>query len=85
MKKEKATKKKCGRGVESRHLEKCPKCGKRCGAPIFWGYPAPEDRADMEQGARDGRLVFGGCCISGDEAKWECTSCEHRWGRLDYE
>ena len=61
-----------------RRPKKCPECGSSRVATILWGMPAfSEIKDDLEAG----RIVIGGCCIDDNDPKWECTDCEHRWGR----
>ena len=58
----------------SRKPAKCPVCGSDKIASIQYGYPAfsPELQADMAAG----RVVLGGCCITGDDPAWKCIDCE---------
>lgn len=54
--------------------EKCPKCGCERIAVILYGEPAGSEKLmdDMQAG----RIVLGGCCITGDDPKWQCTGGE---------
>lgn len=56
--------------------EKCPSCGGKKIADILWGMPdfSPELEDDMEKG----RIVLGGCVVTGDDPEWECTACQTR-------
>ena len=51
----------------------CPKCGSEKIATILYGLPnlTPETQKAFD----DGRLVSGGCEISGDDPAWQCTEC----------
>ncbi len=56
----------------------CPGCKKDNVALIFWGYPG-----DMDwylQAIKDKEIVGGGCCVSNNDPKWQCTDCHYRWG-----
>lgn len=59
----------------------CPKCNSGNVAEIFWGYPATMDGISKE--LEQGTLVLGGCCVSGNDPKWECNECSFRWGKRD--
>jgi hypothetical protein len=72
-----------GKAAKAGHLKKCPACGKRCGAPIFYGMPTAECMADLMQGAKDGMVVIGGCCVTDHDPRWRCTNCGHAWGKFD--
>jgi len=56
----------------------CPECNKDHAAVIFWGYPADVDW--YLKAIDDKEIVAGGCLISNDDPKWECTDCHHTWG-----
>jgi len=30
---------------------------------------------DLEQDIESGRIVLGGCCLTGDDPVWKCTQC----------
>jgi len=53
---------------------KCPKCGSERVARILYGEPMGSEAlmADLKAG----RIVLGGCCITGDDPKWQCLECE---------
>lgn len=59
----------------------CPDCGSEKIASILYGYPSddPKLHADIDEG----KIVLGGCCITGSEAEWQCFKCETRMFR-DY-
>ena len=53
----------------------CPICG-RPGVPIEYGMPGPE----MVDEAEAGRIVLGGCVVTGYDPDWACTGPErHVW------
>jgi hypothetical protein len=59
----------------------CLECGSRRVAVILWGTP---DFSDLElwRKEREGRIVFGGCIVMGDEPRWECVDCGQQYDRL---
>lgn len=61
---------------------KCPKCGSAKVAAIKYGLPAFDEELERELEA--GRVVLGGCVITGDDPEWQCNECEHQWGSLDF-
>ena len=53
----------------------CPICGSP-GVRIAYGMPGP----DMIDAAEEGRLVLGGCVVTGFDPEWACTGPEqHVW------
>lgn len=54
----------------------CPDCGGRA-VPILYGYPLGE----IIEAADRGEAELGGCEVTGDDPRWHCRSCGHRWGR----
>ena len=56
----------------------CPSCGARPMATIRYGLQqlTPELAEELESG----RVTLGGCCVSDDDPRWECSEC----GRLIY-
>jgi len=58
----------------------CPECNKNNVAIIFWGFPGNDE---VIQAIYDKKIVPGGCLISDDDPKWECTDCHHQWGARD--
>ena len=59
----------------------CAQCNKNNVAVIFWGYPADVD-AHLKE-IDDKEIVVGGCLVSNNDPKWECTDCHFRWGIRD--
>jgi hypothetical protein len=59
----------------------CPQCNKNNVAVIFWGYSADEDA--YFKAIEDKEIVAGGCIVSDNDPKWECTDCFNRWGARD--
>lgn len=58
--------------------EKCPKCGSENIAEIFWGMPAMDE--DLERRIEEGKIVIGGCCITGFAPDWHCNDCGCEFG-----
>jgi len=59
----------------------CPSCGSDKTCVIFWGYPA-----DMEwylKAIAKKEIAPGGCNISDNDPKWECSDCKNRWGKRE--
>lgn len=54
--------------------EKCPKCGSERIAEILFGLPAFSD--ELQKDIDEGRVVLGGCCVSGEDPEWKCMDCE---------
>jgi hypothetical protein len=56
-----------------RKPKKCPKCEGTKIADIQYGMPdfSPELRMDLDEG----KIVLGGCCVSGDDPEWQCVEC----------
>ena len=63
---------------------KCPQCGRRKGAEISYGYPAPDAWPEIEKLIGEGRTVLGGCCIGEEDPQYRCTSCGHEWGKAEH-
>ena len=55
----------------------CPKCGSVSIARIVYGLPG----AELMEESRDGKIVLGGCVITGDNPIHACRECGCRWGR----
>jgi hypothetical protein len=48
-----------------RKSKTCPKCGSFRIATILYGMPAYSPELMKEE--KEGKIVFGGCCITGDD------------------
>ena len=59
----------------------CPKCGSDSVAAILWGMPAYSEQ--LESDLEEGRVVLGGCCVTGDDPEWHCNACGREWGHCD--
>ena len=59
--------------------KKCPSCGSRSVGRITYGMPAMNRELDNDLAS--GRLVLGGCVVSGDEPDCHCNECSHEWRR----
>lgn len=58
----------------------CPKCGSKDIAEILWGMPVYDEKLihDLEEG----RIVLGGCCITGEDPDWHCNDCGYEFGAM---
>jgi hypothetical protein len=59
----------------------CPKCGKSSIAEIIWGYVT--DVESIRNELDKGEMILGGCLVTDNDPKWECTDCFNRWGKRD--
>jgi hypothetical protein len=59
----------------------CPHCASPNTAIIFWGLPGNIE--EIEKEIRKKKVVLGGCIVSENDPKWECTDCQFRWGKRD--
>lgn len=57
---------------------KCPECGSENIAEILWGEPAFSK--ELEHDLETGRIVLGGCCITGEDPEWHCNDCGCEFG-----
>ena len=53
---------------------KCPKCGSARVAKILYGMPIGLDGIGADLDA--GKIVLGGCELTGDDPAWQCLDCE---------
>lgn len=65
----------------SKKPKKCPVCGSTRVAPIMYGLPAPNP--ELWRKVEEGRLVLGGCRITGDDPSWKCVEGEATFYRRD--
>ena len=56
--------------------KKCPKCGHSPVGKILWGMPRMDDKLQELMDA--GKIIIGGCCLSPDDATWECSKCHQQ-------
>ena len=59
--------------TNARNKTQCSKCDSFKVARIIYGMPDFTDR--LEKLEEQGKIVFGGCSISGNDPKYECTEC----------
>jgi hypothetical protein len=52
--------------------DKCPKCGSSKAVKIIYGEPSYEDSLEAEAG----KIILGGCEITGNDPCWGCTDCK---------
>ena len=55
----------------------CPNCDAPNPVPIVYGMPGPE----LAKKAEEGRVVLGGCCVTGEDPQWRCRKCGYEWRR----
>ncbi len=58
---------------------RCPHCASQQVVPIVYGYPSIE----MAKKAEQGKLLLGGCCITGSDPEWHCKDCLYRWKQAE--
>jgi hypothetical protein len=56
--------------------QRCPICGGQT-VPIIYGLPDP-NQVSIED-VEAGRIVLGGCMVSGDEPEFLCRDCGYEW------
>jgi len=54
----------------------CPACGSGDVVPIVYGFPSGELLRESEEG----KVVLGGCCVTGEDPQWCCRKCGDAWG-----
>jgi len=60
--------------ASKRKPQKCPSCGSKKVAEILWGYP--DFSSKLEKKLKEGRIVLGGCIVSGNDPEWQCVDCK---------
>jgi hypothetical protein len=58
--------------VSDQKPPRCPACGSDKVVPIVYGYPPAHLFAEQEAG----RIVLGGCVVTGHDPSWQCISCK---------
>jgi hypothetical protein len=53
--------------------QRCPACDAPSVARIVYGHPLPTER--LTQDLAEGKVVDGGCILTGDDPIWKCTTC----------
>jgi hypothetical protein len=51
---------------------KCPKCDSSKVVKIVYGEPSYEDSLE----AKAGKIILGGCVITGNDPRWGCIDCQ---------
>lgn len=68
----------------SRKPRRCPACKATKIASILYGYPAFSSK--LETDLEEKRVVFGGCVITDDDPRWQCTECDAEFFRkIDFD
>lgn len=60
--------------VSERKPRKCPKCGGKRIARIYYGLPDFCDNLEADLAA--GRIILGGCVSVMWDAPWQCVECD---------
>lgn len=60
--------------------EPCPRCGSTQTVPIVYGLPDPQ-RVPLED-VEAGKVILGGCLVSGKEGGRHCRRCGFEWSAL---
>lgn len=60
----------------SRKPRKCPRCGGEV-CEILYGKPMCSEEEYFERYGK--RVIFGGCCITGDDPEWACLDCQQEF------
>jgi primosomal protein N' len=61
--------------------DRCPECGSEKVASIFYGLPV--FTVELERQLKEGEVILGGCCVTGDDPQWHCVECRHQWGKME--
>jgi len=60
---------------------KCPMCGSSRIADILYGYC--KFSKELENAVRTGKVVLGGCVLTGNEPTWQCVDCNTTFFRKE--
>lgn len=55
----------------------CPFCGSEKSARILYGYPVFSEQ--LKRDLELGKVILGGCVISGNDPEWRCLDCSSEW------
>jgi len=61
---------------------KCPVCGHSTMSSIIYGLVGYDE--ELERKRKEGRISYGGCCITLDDPAWECTKCGLKVYKKDF-
>jgi hypothetical protein len=64
---------------EATSKQACPRCGAHTVARILYGLPNFD--AKLEDALKAGRIVLGGCIVTGNDPDRTCTTCGHLFYR----
>ena len=56
----------------------CPACKSTKVARILMGYVRHPSEA-LQKDLDEGRVIRGGCCVTGDDPDYFCHHCRYRW------
>ena len=58
-------------------MKDCPMCGGTDIAMILYGLPS--DELLKSKKVKEGKIILGGCGVSGNDPKLECNDCGWRY------
>jgi len=56
-----------------RRPRKCPECSSNKLANILYGYPI--NSPELMEKIGQGKIVLGGCVVTGSDPDWKCIDC----------
>lgn len=56
----------------------CPACNSTKVARVLMGYVRHPSEA-LQKDLDEGRVIRGGCCVTGDDPDYFCHHCRYRW------
>jgi len=66
-------------GDHKMEKKSCPKCGSDDVATILLGFTTINE--ELEKKLKNGKVILGGCCVSGNDPILECNDCKFQWGK----
>ncbi len=57
----------------------CPECKSTHIAFVMMGMPLYDD--ELERKLKEGKIILGGCTVSGGDPNSVCNDCKHQWRR----
>src|SRR5437867_5343122 len=58
---------------------RCPACGSGRLARIVYGLVPPDAMGELRDALDRGKIVLGGCLMTGDNPAWRCRACGREW------
>lgn len=59
---------------------KCVQFGSAKIPKILYGLPAFDEK--LERDLEAGKVILGGCLISGNDPDWHCNDCDFEWSKV---